>query len=100
MNALNRFEHLDQIFVDPVCGMSVQKNSLFHMHHGNETYYFCSEHCLHRFRSYPQAFVGDQSRQQTVSLSAVDVKPSAEHASSEAICSHCTEGTATGPEYI
>ena len=35
---------------DPVCGMKVDKAKALHLDFGNETFYFCSEHCLHAFQ--------------------------------------------------
>ena len=42
--------------IDPVCGMTVEPATAAgkHEHHG-ETYYFCSEHCLHKFSADPEA---------------------------------------------
>ena len=34
---------------DPVCGMKVDKAKAVRMDFGEETFYFCSEHCLHAF---------------------------------------------------
>jgi uncharacterized protein len=34
---------------DPVCGMKVDKARAVHMDFGGETFYFCSEHCLHAY---------------------------------------------------
>ena len=44
--------------VDPVCGMTVNQSSAAGAfeHHG-ETYYFCSTHCLGKFRESPERFL-------------------------------------------
>ena len=44
-------------YVDPVCGMSTDDESAFtgFEHHGR-TYYFCSAHCLARFKENPENF--------------------------------------------
>jgi uncharacterized protein len=34
---------------DPVCGMKVDKAKAIHIDFAEETFYFCSEHCLHAF---------------------------------------------------
>jgi hypothetical protein len=34
---------------DPVCGMKVDKAKAIRMDFGRETFYFCSEHCLHAY---------------------------------------------------
>jgi uncharacterized membrane protein YraQ (UPF0718 family)/YHS domain-containing protein len=36
---------------DPVCGMKVDKAKAIRMDFGTETFYFCSEHCLHAFET-------------------------------------------------
>jgi uncharacterized membrane protein YraQ (UPF0718 family)/YHS domain-containing protein len=38
---------------DPVCGMKVDKAKAIRMDFGEETFYFCSEHCLHAFETNP-----------------------------------------------
>jgi len=42
---------------DPVCGMSVSKESQYTFHHQDEAYYFCSEHCLHKFKEDPKQYI-------------------------------------------
>jgi len=44
---------------DPVCGMSVTQDSEFHTHYQGETWYFCSQHCRHKFVLHPQAYSGE-----------------------------------------
>ncbi len=36
---------------DPVCGMTVDREKALRMERGGKSYFFCSEHCLHRFAS-------------------------------------------------
>lgn len=36
---------------DPVCGMKVDKTKALHVELDGETFYFCSEHCLHSFQA-------------------------------------------------
>ncbi len=38
---------------DPVCGMNVNPGSAVRHEHGGKTYYFCSAHCLSKFRAEP-----------------------------------------------
>ncbi len=38
---------------DPVCGMKVDKAKAIRKDLGTESFYFCSEHCLHAFRASP-----------------------------------------------
>jgi Cu+-exporting ATPase len=44
--------------IDPVCGMTVDPRSAAgsHEHQGN-TYYFCSQHCLHAFKADPARYL-------------------------------------------
>lgn len=42
--------------LDPVCGMTVSGKSVFHQRHDEKDYWFCSEHCLHKFSSDPQQY--------------------------------------------
>src|ERR1700741_1372413 len=44
--------------VDPVCGMTVDPdNAAGSFEYQGKTYYFCSAHCLHRFRENPESFL-------------------------------------------
>ena len=43
---------------DPVCGMSVSSASKLTSIYQGEAYYFCSEHCLSKFRQEPDQFLG------------------------------------------
>jgi uncharacterized protein len=40
---------------DPVCGMKVDKAKAIQIDFAGETFYFCSEHCLHVFEANPAA---------------------------------------------
>ena len=54
-----RYEHGEHgmVYRDPVCGMSTDKaDEYIRYDHEGRTYYFCSEHCLARFKQDPQAF--------------------------------------------
>jgi P-type Cu+ transporter len=45
--------------LDPVCGMTISPaDAVGHVAHKGQTYYFCSEQCLERFRATPDAFLG------------------------------------------
>jgi P-type Cu+ transporter len=47
-----------QTVKDPVCGMSVSPDSAAgSFEYNGQTYYFCSEHCLQRFRKTPAQFI-------------------------------------------
>ena len=42
---------------DPVCGMDVSaKSTKYKCNHQGKTYYFCSAHCLEKFRDQPQRY--------------------------------------------
>jgi Cu+-exporting ATPase len=44
--------------IDPVCGMTVDpENAAGSYEYQGKTYYFCSTHCVHRFRENPEAFL-------------------------------------------
>jgi uncharacterized membrane protein YraQ (UPF0718 family)/YHS domain-containing protein len=40
---------------DPVCGMKVDREAALHIERDGQTFYFCSEHCVHAFESDPRA---------------------------------------------
>jgi Cu+-exporting ATPase len=42
---------------DIVCGMDVSTDIKFHMLYKSENYYFCSEHCLHKFNENPAKYI-------------------------------------------
>ena len=58
---------------DPVCGMQVEAaHAPATAEHGDRTYYFCSDHCAHRFHGDPDRFAGDTSRVPATSAHEVD----------------------------
>ena len=48
---------------DPVCGMDVdpQRAASTHTHNGT-TYYFCSQHCVQKFKADPEKFLSDATQ--------------------------------------
>lgn len=47
-----------EVLIDPVCGMTVDPESAAgSFEHRSQTYYFCSRHCLEKFRKDPDAFL-------------------------------------------
>ncbi|MHB8121307.1 MAG: heavy metal translocating P-type ATPase [Desulfuromonadaceae bacterium] len=42
---------------DPVCDMTVSTDSEYSFLHHDKQYYFCSEHCLHKFKEHPEQFL-------------------------------------------
>ncbi|HET6978485.1 MAG TPA: heavy metal translocating P-type ATPase [Pyrinomonadaceae bacterium] len=50
--------------LDPVCGMTVDpENAAGSFAYQGKTYYFCSTHCLHRFRENPESFLNPAPQQ-------------------------------------
>jgi Cu+-exporting ATPase len=46
------------VYVDPVCGMSTDEPGTYQeLVHDERTYYFCSDHCLVKFKENPSAFI-------------------------------------------
>ncbi len=47
---------------DPVCGMTISpEQAAGSVEHNGKLYYFCSEHCLHKFRENPAKYVGEEA---------------------------------------
>ncbi len=42
---------------DPVCNMAVSSDSKYAAHYAGKHYYFCSEHCLHKFKEHPEQYL-------------------------------------------
>ena len=52
--------------------MSVDPQAAQHRHeHGGQTYFFCSEHCLHKFRADPDAYVAGSQTERTEAAQAL-----------------------------
>jgi uncharacterized membrane protein YraQ (UPF0718 family) len=49
---------------DPVCGMKVDKSKAARVVHDGHAYYFCSEHCKHRFEASPGEFAPTRRQQE------------------------------------
>ncbi|MFZ3157101.1 MAG: heavy metal translocating P-type ATPase [Smithella sp.] len=47
--------------IDPVCNMVVSSDSQYHYYYANKDYYFCSEHCLHKFKDRPEQYMNKES---------------------------------------
>lgn len=51
-----------KLYIDPVCGMKTEDKGAYQSHqHDGETFYFCSDKCLTRFKNDPDAYTGEQS---------------------------------------
>ncbi len=48
----------DNLATDPVCGMRISKAQAFECQHEDNTYYFCAQQCVDRFRKEPDRYVG------------------------------------------
>lgn len=63
----HKFEQNPADFVhslkDPVCGMTVDRNSAYQAEHEGDTYYFCSEHCQHQFKQQPENYLSKHSHE-------------------------------------
>jgi len=47
--------------IDPVCNMVVSSDSPYHYYYANKDYYFCGEHCLHKFKDHPEQYMNKES---------------------------------------
>ena len=55
--------------LDPVCGMTVDPDRAAGSYeYKGQTYYFCSTHCLHRFRENPESFLNKTTAPQTIGI--------------------------------
>jgi len=50
---------------DPVCGMKVTAESEHHTSYHDHDYYFCSAHCLTKFKATPESYLGDSKKSTT-----------------------------------
>src|SRR5215211_9259312 len=63
--------------IDPVCGMTVDReHAAGSFEYEGKTYYFCSTHCVHRFRENPEAFL-NKPAVQTIGITRQPAKPAA-----------------------
>src|SRR5688572_15675853 len=89
--------------IDPVCGMKVDPHSAAGMHeHGGARYYFCSTHCLERFRADPAKYLEKSVTIDPVCGMKVDPKSAAgaheHHGVKYYFCSsHCLERFRSDP---
>lgn len=90
---------------DPVCGMEVVGDQGYHADHGGETYHFCSEHCLQKFKVDPTQYVHIETRSDPVCGMAV-TEASTHHTEHEGERHYfCSEGclnkfTASPDQYL
>ena len=59
----NSDENKTGVFIDPVCGMSVDPKAAAGSHeYRGESYYFCSPPCRHKFSEDPESFINKPAR--------------------------------------
>lgn len=59
----------DTTMLDPVCGMMVSpETAAGSFEYKGETYYFCSLHCLNRFREDPEKFLSKAPGPQPIGM--------------------------------
>src|SRR5690606_22702256 len=46
---------------DPVCNMMVSSDSKYRYQYADKDYYFCSEHCLHKFKERPEQYLDKET---------------------------------------
>jgi Cu+-exporting ATPase len=46
---------------DPVCNMVVSSNSKYYYHYADKHFYFCSEHCLQKFKEHPERYLDKET---------------------------------------
>ena len=49
-----------QTHTDPVCGMQVSPETPYQAEHQQQQYFFCSEHCQHKFQQHPQQYLDSE----------------------------------------
>jgi Cu+-exporting ATPase len=71
-------DHAHASSVDPVCGMTVDPNTAAgSQEYDGQTYYFCSTHCLNKFREDPERFLKNSTKTNVVELKSVTTAPKA-----------------------
>jgi Cu2+-exporting ATPase len=60
----------DKPHTDPVCGMKAATDPAKSVEHEGTTYYFCSQHCVTKFRANPRQYLNPPSKTTTVSTKA------------------------------
>jgi Cu+-exporting ATPase len=60
----------DKTAADPVCGMKVSPGTTRKVAHEGQTYYFCSDHCVAKFRADPSKYVHPKEAETPVEVPA------------------------------
>lgn len=72
-------DHVGAAIVDPVCGMNINPESAAGSYeHNGQTYYFCSAHCLNRFRQEPEGFLKESTKADETKPVAIERKGSSQ----------------------
>jgi len=67
--------------IDPVCGMTVQRESAAgSFEHDGQIYYFCSTHCLKKFKANPERFLKQAAQTTEAQPIPIHTEPSAARA--------------------
>ena len=83
--------------LDPVCGMTVDPDrAAGSFEYNGKTYYFCSTHCLHRFRENPESFLNKTTAPQTIGITR-QPKPAPGHVAQKYTCPMHPEIIRDGP---
>jgi len=61
----------EQLAIDPVCGMSIERGKAVKTEYKGEVYYFCCPHCQQAFETSPEEYLGAPSRNITHRLKHV-----------------------------
>ena len=81
---------------DPVCGMEVSPESAkYKFVHQGKTYYFCSAHCLEKFRTNPEQYV--KSPVLPLTPTTVHTPTQKPALGAKYVCPMCPEVSKTGP---
>ncbi len=84
-------------FVDPVCGMSVDGDTSLCDEHQGQAYFFCSEHCLTKFRRAPKDYVDATRAHEAAGTATADSAGTMRREVDEYTCPMHPEVRQTGP---
>src|SRR5947209_19532468 len=66
---------------DPVCGMTVHPASArYRLEHAGKTHYFCSNHCVEKFKADPEKYLNQPAQFGSPSLVMLGGQPASTHA--------------------
>ena len=86
--------------IDPVCGMTVDpERAAGHVEYKGETYYFCSTHCVHKFREDPDRFLNKSVSPQMTQIAPREAPASVTDKKTEYTCPMHPEVVRVGPGF-